>query len=46
MIEARLIFAPQDFWVGASWDRRQRTLYVMLLPMLGIALHLGGLAHG
>ena len=38
-VKAKLIFAWYDLWLGAYWDRKNKTLYLML-PMLGIALAL------
>lgn len=36
-MSVRLIFNWQEFWIGARWDRRSRTLQVMLVPALGLA---------
>lgn len=37
-MKVRVAFAWYDMWVGAYWDRRTRTLYVCLLPMLLIEI--------
>lgn len=29
------IFAVYDFWVGAYYDRKNRRLYILPLPMIG-----------
>jgi len=35
------VFAWYDLWIGAYWDRRTRTLYLMV-PMIGVAIKFGG----
>ena len=37
----RPIFAWYDLWVGAFWDRRQRKLYVLPLPWVGVVIEFG-----
>jgi hypothetical protein len=34
----RPLFAWYDLWVGAYWDRANRRLYVLPVPMLGIVV--------
>jgi hypothetical protein len=41
-MKIRPIFAWYDLWVGAYYDRIQRRLYVMLLPMLGFTIDFSG----
>jgi hypothetical protein len=45
MKRIRLVFQWRDLWVGAFWDRRQRTLYVLPLPMIGFAIDFGALRN-
>ena len=37
----RLIFAWYDLWIGAYWDRKKRSLYVLPVPCFGIVLEFG-----
>lgn len=37
-MKVKPIFRWFDFWIGLYWDRRNRHLYVMPLPMLGFRL--------
>lgn len=32
------IFAWYDIWIGVFWDRKQRILYILLIPMLGLKI--------
>ena len=34
----RPVLAWFDCWIGAYWDRRNRTLYLLPLPFVGLAL--------
>ena len=34
------LFAWYDLWVGAYWDRKQRKLYLLPLPCVGIVIEL------
>ncbi|KKM70951.1 hypothetical protein LCGC14_1435450 [marine sediment metagenome] len=38
-MKIRLVIAWYDLWVGAYWDRKARTLYLMV-PMIGVAIEL------
>lgn len=34
----RLVFAWYDLWIGVYWSRHDRTLYVLPIPCVGIAI--------
>ena len=38
----RLYFRWYDIWLGAFWDRLNRTLYLQLLPMIGLKIDFKG----
>ena len=40
-MKVRPIFAWYDLWVGAYWDRKQRRLYILPLPCVGIVISFG-----
>lgn len=33
------LFAWYDLWIGAYWDRKSRSLYVLPLPCVGLVIH-------
>ena len=35
-----MFFARYDFWIGAYWDRKARTLYLVLIPMIVLAIEM------
>jgi hypothetical protein len=37
-MKVRFIFAWYDLWIGAYWDRRNRRLYILPLPTIGIVI--------
>lgn len=40
-MKIRPLFAWYDFWVGAYWDRANRRLYVLPIPMFGFVVDFG-----
>lgn len=40
-MKIRFLFAWYDLWVGAYWDRKNRRLYVLPLPMFGFVVQFG-----
>jgi len=39
MKRIKLLFAWYDLWVGVYWQSKDRTLYILPLPMIGIKIH-------
>jgi hypothetical protein len=37
-VSVRLFFRWYDIWIGAYYDRANRTLYVCPLPMVGLRI--------
>ncbi len=37
-MKIKLLFAWYDLWVGAYWDRKNRTLYLLPIPCCGIVI--------
>jgi len=37
-IRIKFLFAWYDMWIGAYWDRADRRLYILPLPMVGIVV--------
>lgn len=37
-MKAKFIFAWYDFWIGIFWDNKNRRLYVLPIPMIGIRI--------
>lgn len=41
-MSCRLFIAWFDLWIGAYWERRTRTLFILPLPMIGVAISFRG----
>jgi hypothetical protein len=39
-MKVKLMFAWYDMWIGAFWDRKQKTLYLFPLPMIGMKIQI------
>lgn len=37
------LFAWYDLWIGAFWDRKNRKLYLLPLPCIGVVVDFGGM---
>lgn len=37
-MKVKLLFAWYDLWIGAYWDRKNKTLYILPIPMVGIVI--------
>lgn len=44
-MRVRFLFAWYDLWIGAYWDRKSRSLYVLPIPMLGFVVEFGKAAE-
>lgn len=40
-LDAGLLFAWYDFWIGFFYDRKKRRLYIMPVPMFGFWIQFG-----
>lgn len=41
-MNVRPIFAWYDLWIGAFWDQKNRRLYILPIPCLGIVIQFAG----
>ena len=37
-MKVKPLFAWYDMWIGAYWDRANKRLYILPLPMIGIVI--------
>jgi hypothetical protein len=42
-MKVRPLFAWYDLWVGAFWDQKNRRLYVLPFPCIGLVFDFGTL---
>lgn len=42
----RFVFAWYDAWIGAYYDRKNRRLYLLPLPCIGICISFRGARRG
>jgi len=40
-IDVKLFFAWYDFWIGAYYDKDNRRLYLILIPMIVLSIQFG-----
>lgn len=40
-MKVRPIIAWYDLWIGAFWDRRDRRLFILPVPCVGIVIDFG-----
>ena len=40
-MKLKLFFAWYDLWIGAYWSKKERTLYICLVPMFGLSIQFG-----
>jgi hypothetical protein len=38
IVSVEPIFAWWDCWIGAYWDRRMRSLYILPIPCIGLVI--------
>jgi hypothetical protein len=41
-VRISITFAWFDLWVGFYWDRKNRELYILPIPCVGVVLSFGG----